>query len=55
MYTNKSRPFTIPIIFMTRGVASTVGRGINPVIAPATHAHTFKHSTFTMQPVHYHL
>ncbi len=34
-----------------RGVASTVGRGINPVIAPAPHAHTFKHYTFTMQPV----
>ncbi len=33
MYTNKSRPFTIPIIFMTEEVASTVGRGINPVIA----------------------
>ncbi len=30
---NKSRPFTIPIIFMTKRVAtaSTVGRGINPV------------------------
>ncbi len=28
-----------------RGVASTVGRGINPVIASAPHAHTFKHST----------
>ncbi len=37
-----------------RGVASTVRRGINPVIAPATHAYTFKHSTFTMRPVHYH-
>ncbi len=37
-----------------RGVAFAVGRGINPVIAPAPHARTFKHSTFTMQPVHYH-
>ncbi len=37
-----------------RGVASTVRRGINPVIAPALHALKFKHSTFTMQPVHYH-
>ncbi len=37
-----------------RGVASTVGRGINPVIASAMHALTVKHSTFTMQPVHYH-
>ncbi len=36
-----------------RGVASTE-EGINPVIASATHAHTFKHSTFTLQPVHYH-
>ncbi len=24
------------------------------MIAPAPHAHTFKHSTLTMQPVHYH-
>ncbi len=36
-----------------RGVASTVGRGINPVIASAR-MRSFKHSTFTMQPVHYH-
>ncbi len=36
-----------------RGVASTVGRGINPVIA-AARMRSFKHSTFTMQPVHYH-
>ncbi len=42
MYTNKSKPFTIPIIFMTKR------REKNQVIAPAPHALTFKHSTLTM-------
>ncbi len=36
-----------------RGVASTVRRRINPVIAPAPHACAYL-STFTIQPVHYH-
>ncbi len=54
MYTNKSRPFTIPIIVMTERSCFHCKKGINPVIASAPHALTFKHSTFTMQPVHYH-
>ncbi len=48
MYTNKSRPFTIPIIFMTKRSCFHCWKGNKSSLS------SFKHSTFTMQPVHYH-
>ncbi len=48
MYTNKSRPFTIPIIFMTERSCFHCWKRNKSSLS------SFKHSTFTMQPVHYH-
>ncbi len=48
MYTNKSRPFTIPIIVMTKRSCFHCWKGNKSSLS------SFKHSTFTMQPVHYH-
>ncbi len=51
MYTNKSRPFTIPIIFMTKRSCFHCWKGNK---SSDCFSAAFKHSTFTMQPVHYH-
>ncbi len=52
MYTNK-RPFTIPIIFMTEELLPLLeGEYIQWLLQ--RRMRSFKYSTFTMQPVHYH-
>ncbi len=51
MYTNKSRPFTIPIIFMTKRSCFHCWKGNK---SSDCFSAAFKHSTFTMQPVNYH-
>ncbi len=53
MHTNKSKPFTILIIFKWV-FASTVRREENQVIAPALHARAQLSFTLAMQPAHYH-
>ncbi len=53
MYTNKSRPFTIPIIFMTKRSCFHCWKR-NKYSDCFSDAFAHMHSTFTMQPVHYH-
>ncbi len=54
MYINKSRPFTIPIIFMTERSCFHCWKRNTSSDCSSDACVTFKHSTFTMQPVHYH-